>query len=224
MRAAELTDQAARQAAIEHVEGPLVVRAPHGTGKTELIVRRYCYLVQNRLAHPLEILVVTFSRKAAAEMRERLQLRLDQDIEHLPVTTYHAAARSILTAKAAAEKEMLRIADPPTSYRLIGLAMQNANLARTVWTPRMVYDLVLDAKERGRSPAEFLTVPESPSLQQLTAVYLHYEALLAERQSCDFPGLILGARKLLQEDSELLEAVQQRYRFVMVDEWQDSAP
>jgi superfamily I DNA/RNA helicase len=219
-----LTDQAVRQAAIEHVDGPLVVRAPHGTGKTELTIRRYCHLVQNKIAHPLEIVLVTFSRKAAAEMRERLQLRLDEDIERLPITTYQSLARSILSMQAAADKGVLRICDPPASYRLVEQAMKESQLAATVWSPRMVYDLVIDAKERGKTPEEFLTVPDSPSLQKLAAVYRRYEALLAERKACDFPGLILGARKLLEDDYDLLSALQERYRFIMVDEWQDSAP
>jgi DNA helicase-2/ATP-dependent DNA helicase PcrA len=224
VREAELTDQAARQAAIVHVEGPLVVRAPHGTGKTELIVRRYCHLVQNQLAHPLEIMVVTFSRRAAAEMRERLQLRLDQDLERLPITTYHAAARSILTMKAASDKETLRIADPPTSYRLVEQAMKDGNLNPSVWPPRSVYDLIIDAKERGKSPEDFLSVPDSPSMLKVADVFYRYEGLLRDRKSSDFPGLILGAHKLLSEDDEMLTALCERYRFIMVDEWQDSSP
>jgi DNA helicase-2/ATP-dependent DNA helicase PcrA len=88
----------------------------------------------------------------------------------------------------------------------------------------MVYDLLMDAKERGQTPEAFLTVPDSPSLQKLTEVYRRYEALLAENKACDFPGLILGARKLLEEDYDLLLALQERYRFLMVDEWQDSSP
>ena len=224
MRRAELTDQAARQAAIEHVQGPLVVRAPHGTGKTELTILRYCHLVQHQLAHPLEIMLITFGRKAAAEMRDRLQLRLDHDIEHLPVTTYHAAARSILAMRAAAEKGVLRICDPPTSFRMVEQIMRDVNLAAAVWPPRMVYDLIMDAKERGRSPEDLLTVPDSPSLLKLAEVYYRYEALLAERQSSDFPGLILGAHKVLREDAELLDALSERYRFIIVDEWQDSSP
>ena len=224
MKPIELTDQSARLAAIQHGEGPLVVRAPHGTGKTELIILRYCHLVENKLAHPLEIVLLTFSRQAAAQMRERLQLRLGQDIEHLPITTFHSLARSILNMQAAAKKEGLRICDATGSYRLVEQAMTTVKLMETVWPARMVYDLLMDAKERGKTPEAFLTVPDSSSLERLADVYRRYEALLAERKSCDFPGLILGARKLLEDDYDLLEALQERYRFLMVDEWQDGAP
>ncbi len=127
----------------------MVVRAPHGTGKTELTILRYCHLVRNKLAHPLEIVLVTFSRRAAAEMRERLQLRLDQDIDHLPITTFHSLARSILTLQAAAREEGLRICDPRGSYRLVEQAMTDCELAETVWPARRVYGLLMEAKERG---------------------------------------------------------------------------
>ena len=89
-----------------HADGPLIVTAPHGTGKTELIIRRFCWLVEAKVAWPLEIAIVTFSRKAAAEMRERLQLRLEEDIERMPIMTIHGLARSVLAMQALSQVDV----------------------------------------------------------------------------------------------------------------------
>jgi len=207
-----------------HADGPLVVTAPHGTGKTELVIRRFCWLVESKVAWAPEVAIVTFSRKAAAEMRERLQLRLEEDIERMPVMTIHGLARSVLAMQAAARQETLHIVDPSQSFRLVKQAMTECRLSETVWPPSMVYDLISSSRERGITAQNFMTVPDSPSQQRLAIVYGQYEALLADKKGYDFPGLILSARQLLEANYDLLEELQMRFRFMMVDEWQDGAP
>ena len=206
------------------MEGPLEVTAPNGTGKTELTIRRFCWLVKKKIAWAPEVAIVTFSRKAATEMRERLQLQLEQDIDQLPIATFHSLARSILSMQAEARQETLRIIDPQQSFRLVKQAMVDCKLSEKVWPPAMVYDLITTSREQGITAEKFLTVPESRSQQKLAAVYARYEAQVREKKGYDFPGLILGARQLLENDYDLLEELQDRFRFLMVDEWQDSAP
>lgn len=206
------------------MDGPLEVTAPNGTGKTELTIRRFCWLVKKKIAWAPEVAIVTFSRKAATEMRERLQLQLEQDIDQLPIATFHSLARSILSMQAGARQETLRIIDPQQSFRLVKQAMVDCKLSEKVWPPAMVYDLITTSREQGITAEKFLTVPESRSQQKLAAVYARYEAQIREKKGYDFPGLILGARQLLENDYDLLEELQDRFRFLMVDEWQDTSP
>lgn len=215
-------DREAREAAIRHRTGPLEVMAGHGAGKTTILLERYACLVRERAAWPYEIVLLTFTRRAATEMRERLQLLLGEDTDDLPIFTIHAFAKSVLTT-AAGRHSLFRVYDPNQAFKTLRRAMVDTGLPETVWPPTFVAEVIADAKERGTSPEEFVTIPDSPAQQAIARVYARYQELLRQDHASDFADLVMGAYRLLQGQPHLLEQLQMRCRFVMVDEWQDTS-
>jgi DNA helicase-2/ATP-dependent DNA helicase PcrA len=208
--------------AIEHERGPMEVMAGPGTGKTALLVERQARLIEKRLAWKYDILSLTFTRRDAAEMRERLQLRLGEDVDQLPIYTAHAYARRILKSEHAhPDDKPFRLYDPAAAFRVLRRAMSEVNLAEHVWPPRFVAGVIADAKEQGLGPEEFLTVPDSASQRAISRVYERYQALLAEAGAYDFSDLILSTARLLETGPELLAQIHEQHPFIQVDEWQD---
>lgn len=211
-----------RETAIHHVHGPLEILAGHGTGKTTILLERYAHLVRERLAWPYEVLLLTFTRHAAIELRERLQLLLGEDVNDLPIYTLHAFARLIL-ANTSDRRQPLRIYDPNRAFQILKQAMRDVRLPETVWPAPFVADLIADAKERGVRPEEFVTVSDSPAQQAVARAYARYQELLAQAHAVDFADLLMTARQKLTSDSQLLSQIRLRCRFVMVDEFQDTS-
>ncbi|MCC6192496.1 MAG: UvrD-helicase domain-containing protein [Anaerolineales bacterium] len=217
------TDGPARERVVQHVAGPLEVQAGHGTGKTTLLLARFARLVRERLAWPHEVLLLTFTRRAALELRERLQCLLDEDTDDLPILTLHAFARRLLASQPDRKQKPITIYDPNHAFRVLRRAMADVRLPETVWPPAFVASLVADTKEQGLGPEAFATVPDSPAQQALARVYERYQARLAQARALDFADLVLEASRLLRADAGLLAELQQRYRFLMVDEFQDTS-
>lgn len=210
--------------AIEHERGPMEVLAGHGTGKTALLTERNARLIEKRLAWKYDILQLTFTRRAAVQMRERLQLRLSEDVDNLPIYTIHALCRVILQGEFDADKDKpFRVYDPVAAFRVLRRAMADAGAPENVWNPAFVAQVISDAKEWGIGPAEFVTVPDSVSQQVIARVYRCYQELLAEENGFDFDDLIFAAANLLESKPELLARLHEQHRFIQVDEWQDSS-
>ena len=217
------TDGPARELVVQHVDGPLELQAGHGTGKTTLLLERFARLVNKRFAWPYEMLLLTFTRRAALEMRERLQLLLGEDNDDLPILTLHAFARRILASQPDRKQQPFILLDPNQAYRVLRRAMADVGLPETVWSPAFVAGQVADAKEQGQGPESFATVPGSSAQQAVGRVYARYQALLAQAHALDFADLIVEATRLLRTDPNLLSQLHLHYRFIMVDEFQDTS-
>ncbi len=217
------TDGPARARVVQHVDGPLELQAGHGTGKTTLLLERFTRLVKARLAWPYEVLLLTFTRRAALEMRERLQRLLDEDTDDLPILTLHAFARRLLASQPDRKHQPITIFDPNQAFRVLRRAMADAGLPETVWSPAFVAGLVADAKEQGQGPEAFTTVPGSQAQQAVGRAYARYQALLAQARALDFADLIVEATRLLRTDHDLQSQLHLHYRFIMVDEFQDTS-
>jgi DNA helicase-2/ATP-dependent DNA helicase PcrA len=215
------SDHESREAAIHHVHGPLEILAGHGTGKTTLLLERYTHLVKERIAWPFEVLLLTFTRRAAVQMRERLQLLLGEDSDSLPIYTIHSFARLVLATATPGQRQPFKIYDPNRAFPLLKRAMSDTGLPESVWPATFVADIITDAKERGVTPEAFVTVPDSPAQQAVGRAYARYQELLAQAHAMDFADLVMSAKQLLQRDSQFLEQMRMRCRFIMVDEWQD---
>lgn len=218
---APLPDQAAREAVVGLQGGPLELLAPHGTGKTTLLVERYAHLLRSRHTWPQEVVLLTFSRIAAEQLKERAQLALGQDLEHARISTLHSFARSILATHARATSRVLRVFDPRLAFPLCQQAMQECGLDRRLWSPHVIWSWITDAKECGHSPASYRPAVESRVQAQFARVFARYEALLHEHHAVDFAGLIAGARRLLEREADLLAGIREQTQYLMVDEWQD---
>ncbi len=218
------TDSAARQAAIQHVAGPLEILAGHGTGKTTLLLDRFAHLVQRRLAWPPEILLLTFTRRAARQMRERLRDQLGEDVSDFPIHTLHGFAYRLLRQYARlAGQPRPRLIEPAAAFAVLKQALAETSLEGSVWPAPVVAGLIADAKERGIGPEASVTAPASTAQQQLAQAYARYQALLAERPAVDFADLVLLAGRQLDNDPAWRAHVQSLCRYIMVDEFQDTS-
>lgn len=215
-------DAALREAAIYHTGAPLEIKAPHGSGKTELLLRRCARLEQDGEAWRQEWKLITFTRKATRGAKERLQLLLGEDADDLPVLTIHSLGRSIL--QTALGLRDFRVVDPQQASFAVQRAMKDCGLSEQVFAPEQVADLIADAKEQGRTPEGFVSLPGSRLQKRIAQVYACYQDLLRSRHAYDFADLICEAALLLGRDAPLREQVQMTTRFLMVDEWQDTSP
>jgi ATP-dependent DNA helicase UvrD/PcrA len=198
-----------QQAAVDHGDGPAIVLAGPGSGKTRVIVERAVRLIDEELARPEELLILTFSRKAASDLRQRLADRLRRSYASFPVTTFHAFCFAVLSRNAA---EAPRLARPAERHAAIGAALAaegHLGLApsRTLAAEALAFCSLCD---------EYLDVPD----HQLAAVRAHYLHQLGGR--LDYGGLQREAVRLLQENQEVRRIYADGFRYVLVDEYQDT--
>jgi superfamily I DNA/RNA helicase/RecB family exonuclease len=198
-----------QQAAVAHGDGPAIVLAGPGSGKTRVIVERAVRLIDSELARPEQLLVLTFSRKAAADLRERLASRLQRSYASFPVTTFHAFCLSILARDAA---EPPRVARPSERRAAINTALA----AEDHLGLQPSKGLTDEALRFAELCDDYLTVPES----KLAAVRERYLAALGG--ALDYGGLQREAIALLERDDETRRAYQDAFPYILVDEYQDT--
>ena len=218
-------NEAQRQAVL-HFEGPALVVAGAGSGKTRTVVHRVAYLVARRGVFPSEILAVTFTNKAAEEMRERLR-GLVPGAGEVWVSTFHAAALRIL--RVYGERVGLRpgfvVYDEDDQTALLKEVLKELALSAR---PGPIKALLDRAKNRGVGLKALLgELPEyyaGLSRGRLGDVLVRYQEALKAQGALDFGDILLYALRLLEEDEEVLRLVRKRARFIHVDEYQDTSP
>jgi superfamily I DNA/RNA helicase/RecB family exonuclease len=200
-----------QQKAIQHGDRPAIVLAGPGSGKTRVIVERAVRLIDEERARPEELLVLTFSRKAAADLRERIAARLQRSYASFPVTTFHAFCLALLTRNAT---EPPRLARPAERRKAIVSALDaEDNLGL-----RPTNTLVDEALGFAALCDDYLETPE----HDLARVRRLYVESLAAEGALDYGGLQREAVALLENDDEAREAYRQMFRYVLVDEYQDT--
>ncbi len=202
-----------QEAAIAHAEGPLLIVAGPGTGKTRTLVERIARLLRDRAAAPAEITAITFTRKAATELRERLAARLGTRAGGISVQTFHALGLDLLRAHAAAAGLPPHFAILDEVGRQALLARVHAEVGAGTLSPARAGSAISAAKAALIAPAD--ATPE------LAAVYAAYEKALARTGSVDFDDLVGRAVHLLQTDQAALASARRRCRHLLVDEYQD---
>ncbi|WP_234553957.1 ATP-dependent helicase [Thermus caliditerrae] len=218
-------NEAQRQAVL-HFEGPALVVAGAGSGKTRTVVHRVAYLMARRGVFPSEILAVTFTNKAAEEMKERLR-RMVKGAGELWVATFHSAALRIL--RVYGERVGLRpgfvVYDEDDQTALLKEVLKELGLAAR---PGPIKGLLDRAKNRGEAPESLLLeLPDyyaGLSRGRLLDVLKRYEEALKAQGALDFGDILLYALRLLEGDPEVLKRVRKRARFIHVDEYQDTSP
>ncbi|MGP1353608.1 MAG: ATP-dependent helicase [Parasphingopyxis sp.] len=212
--------------AVLTTEGPLLVLAGAGTGKTACLTARLAHLIWTRKAWPSEILAVTFTNKAAREMKERVARALDQDVEGMPwLGTFHAIGAKMLRrhAELVGLESNYTILDTDDQLRLLKQLIQAAEIDEKRWPARLLGGLIDRWKNRGWVPAD-VTADESEAYangkgQQL---YRAYQDRLKTLNACDFGDLLLHMLVILKEHRDVLEMYQQRFKYILVDEYQDT--
>ncbi|MGP1282767.1 MAG: ATP-dependent helicase [Parasphingopyxis sp.] len=217
---------APQREAVLTTEGPLLVLAGAGTGKTACLTARLAHLIWTRKAWPSEILAVTFTNKAAREMKERVARALDQDVEGMPwLGTFHAIGAKMLRrhAELVGLESNYTILDTDDQLRLLKQLIQAAEIDEKRWPARLLGGLIDRWKNRGWMPAD-VTTDESEAYangkgQQL---YQAYQDRLRTLNACDFGDLLLHMLVILKEHRDVLEMYQQRFKYILVDEYQDT--
>ena len=217
--------------AISYTGGPLLVLAGAGTGKTRTLAQRAAYLIRERLATPHVIVAITFTRKAAGEMAERLQILLGEDVEDLQVTTFHSLCYRMLLAEGVIQNGPPRgtfgryapILPDDDSFRLIQQAMKEAGLPKARWDVTAIHRHIMRTKDRLVTPEAFVTVPGDYVQEAIARVYRLYQAMLERREQLDYADLIRLAVKLLEENGDARRHYQELARHLLVDEFQDTS-
>jgi len=214
---------AAQREAVVNTEGPVLVLAGPGSGKTRVLTYRVAYLIQEARVPPWRIMAVTFTNKAANEMKERLQALLgDADLSSLTIGTFHAICVRILRREAdtlGIDRNFV-IYDDSDQRSLIRQVIQELNLNDKLYRPRAMQNLISRCKTEMLGPEDF--EPRTYREEVAKRVYARYQQLLSENNAFDFDDLLLRVVFAFREQPELLEKYQRRYRYVLVDEFQDT--
>ena len=213
--------------AVTHGNGPLLVIAGPGSGKTRTLTWRAAHLVEQGLASPSSILAVTFTRKAAREMRERLRVLVPDGVDEMFIGTFHSFCFRMLRSEVDAlqlgyKPESLSVCPPDDAVRLIQQIIQDRKLALKRWPPELIMERIQAAKHQLRTPEDFVRVPGAMMEEVVAFLYEQYEATLRGRNAVDFGDLLLLAVELLEQDPEILWFYQQLFTHVLVDELQDT--
>jgi len=207
--------------AVLHSDGPLLLLAGAGSGKTRALTHRVAYLIQERSVPVWQIMAVTFTNKAAAEMRERLSALLD-DGETPWVATFHASCVRILRQDIAAlgYSRDFTIYDDQDQLRLLKDILKAQDVSEKVLKPRAAASFIDSAKNRGKGPESFTNVRADEQL--LVGLYGLYQQKLKEANALDFGDLLLLTVRLLNEHEEIRMRWQQRFSHLLIDEFQDT--
>ncbi|MEJ7935092.1 UvrD-helicase domain-containing protein [Sphingobium sp. AN558] len=217
---------APQREAVLTTEGPLLVLAGAGTGKTAALTARLAHLVATRRAYPSEILAVTFTNKAAREMRERVGRMIGPAVEGMPwLGTFHAIAAKMLRrhAELVGLHSNFTILDTDDQLRLMKQLIQAEGIDEKRWPARQLGGLIDQWKNKGLTPQDVgAGESEGYANGKGQKLYAAYQARLAQVNACDFGDLLLHVLTILKTHRDVLEQYQQRFRYIMVDEYQDT--
>jgi DNA helicase-2/ATP-dependent DNA helicase PcrA len=212
--------------AVLHTNGPVLVLAGAGTGKTRVLTSRIAYILQNRMAFPSQILSVTFTNKAAKEMKSRVGDYIGHGIEGLPwMGTFHSIAAKILriNAELVGLKPNFTILDTDDQIRLLKQIIKAENIDDKKWTPRYMASLIDSWKNKGWMP-EKLTSQNNFKFAEGKGkkVYEIYQSRLKILNACDFGDLLLLNLELFKENLDILKKYHEKFKYILVDEYQDT--
>src|SRR4051794_14772604 len=210
--------------AVMHGEGPLLILAGARSGKTRVLTHRIAYLLRTGQARASEILALTFTNKAAAEMRDRVEFLVGRATRAMWVMTFHAACARMLRADAErlGYTRQFTIYDGADSRRLIKKCLDDLSVDPKRFTPRAMQSQISDAKDKLRSAEDYRELVGSYFEQTVADVYAHYERELHRMNAMDFDDLLFRAVNLLELFQEVRDRYTTAFRWVMVDEYQDT--
>ncbi len=220
-----------QKAAVTHLEGPLMVLAGAGSGKTRVITHRIVHLILNGVA-PHNILAVTFTNKAASEMRERVQKLIAEyagtrpsQYDGLPtVTTFHALGVRLLREyhHVLGLKRHFTIYDRSDSNRAVKQALERGGYSPKQFEPRKILSMISRAKGDAISRTDYLAEASSYTEKVCAEIWEHYDSILRQEEALDFDDLLAKTLVMLETYPHVREELQNRYRYIHVDEYQDT--
>lgn len=211
--------------AVQTTEGPLLIMAGAGSGKTRVLTHRIAHLVQDLNVFPWRILAITFTNKAAREMRERIAALLSEDVARdIWVSTFHALAVRILRrdGEAIGLAKNFTIIDTSAQRTLMKRVINDLNLDTNQYDPRTILGMISNAKNDMLRPRDYAKAADNAFQETVAEVYTAYQAELKRSQSVDFDDLIMLTIDLFQSAPEVLARYQQQFEYLHVDEYQDT--
>ena len=214
-----------QRAAVETIDGPLLVLAGAGTGKTRVLTTRFAHILLSGRAFPNQVLAVTFTNKAAREMRERVTAMLDRPAEGLWLGTFHALAARMLRRHATliGLTASFNILDTDDQLRLLKQVMEAEKVDAKRWLPQALMAIIQRWKDRGLTPERVTAAEDSDFANgRARALYAAYQARLVTLNACDFGDLLLHVTEILRGHPDVLAQYHRMFRYILVDEYQDT--
>ena len=211
--------------AVTHAGSPLLILAGAGSGKTRVLTHRIAYLLATGRARAGQILAITFTNKAAAEMRERAGFLVGDDARRMWVSTFHSACVRLLRYEheAAGLSSSFTIYDAQDSQRLIQMVLKAQDVDIKRFTPKMVAARISDAKNELIGPARYTELAgKDPVSRIVAAAYVEYDKRMRASNALDFDDLIMRTVELLRDNPLIAEHYHRRFRHILVDEYQDT--
>lgn len=211
--------------AVFQTEGPVLILAGAGSGKTRVLTHRIAYLIEEKGVNPWNILAITFTNKAAGEMRERVDHLVGFGSESIWVSTFHSACVRILRRfiDRLEYDTNFTIYDTDDQKSLMKEVCKYLQIDTKTYRERALLSAISSAKNEMISPQEFLLQAEGDfSKQKIAEVYLEYEKQLRANNALDFDDLLVRAVQLFETQPDVLDYYQERFRYIMVDEYQDT--
>ncbi|MHC5373816.1 DNA helicase PcrA [Enterococcus sp. LJL120] len=210
--------------AVLHTEGPLLLMAGAGSGKTRVLTHRIAYLIEEKEVNPWNILAITFTNKAAREMKERVNGLLGQGGEDVWVSTFHSMCVRILRRDVdfIGYSRNFTIVDSSEQLTLMKRVLKELNIDPKKYDPRSILGTISNAKNQLLSPEDYAQMSGSFYEEIVTKAYERYQKELRNNQSMDFDDLIMNTIRLFEENPDSLTYYQNKFRYIHVDEYQDT--
>ena len=211
--------------AVESVDGPVLVLAGAGTGKTRVLTTRFAHILLTNRAFPSQVLAVTFTNKAAREMRERVGAILQQPVEGLWLGTFHALCARMLRRHAplVGLTSSFTILDTDDQLRLLKQVMEAARVDAKRWSPNTLMGMVQRWKDRGEMPGTISAADAGDYAGgHAPALYAAYQDRLKQLNTADFGDLMLHVVHIFRTHPDVLAEYHRRFRYILVDEYQDT--
>lgn len=215
-----------QQRAVYQTEGPVLILAGAGSGKTRVLTHRISYLVEELMVPAYHILAITFTNKAAKEMKERAIALVGPQVNEAWISTFHSACIRILKRHAdrLGYDKGFSVYDPEDQKAVIRRIMKELNLSDKMFTPKSILAAISNAKDELKGPLKYKQEVARGDMfkEKVALVYEQYQRILKENQAMDFDDIICETVRLFQTQADILEYYQEKFRYIMVDEYQDT--
>lgn len=214
----------AQKEAVLTTDGKILILAGPGSGKTKVITHKIAYLLEEKNVKPWEILAITFTNKAAKEMKERLEKLIDNDVRSMQISTFHSFGLRIIKENYDffGLNSTFTILDEQDSISLIKKIIKDMNLDEKMYNPRMIKNKISNAKNELLNPKAYSVFSRTNIDDVIVKVYEKYQDRLRKNSSVDFDDLLMMPIELFKKNEKVLEHYQDKFKYVFIDEYQDT--